>query len=467
VRAVVLAAGEGRRLRSVHPGPKPLFPLLGLPLIVRTFCTLREAGITDIVVVLGHRGDEVREALGDGARWGVRLTYAECPDWEKGNGASVLAAAPHVAGERSWLLLMADHLVTPELVKRVAECAPPEGGVAVGVDFNPGRVPDLDEATKVQTDRLASYAETAAAAAPAANAVATARGVRPAVVAIGKDLTAFDGVDCGVFHATGGLLDALRECAAEGRHTLSDGVRRLAAAGRALACDIGDARWCDVDDPAAVRYARRMLLEQLPTPRDGLVSRHLNRKLSVPISAFLARFAVTPNQLSFATFLLTALAAGLFAVGAFAAGGVVAQVASVLDGVDGEIARLKFLRSRFGELFDAILDRIGDGLLLAGLTYGTYAATESRWALLFGALALIGSPLSMMIKDRYRAMTGDLYRPDVHDGWVRYLLANRDGRMFVLFVGGVFELGLATLAVLALTSLTQAVVRLIRIRKFL
>ncbi|WP_172673570.1 CDP-alcohol phosphatidyltransferase family protein, partial [Calditerricola satsumensis] len=214
-------------------------------------------------------------------------------------------------------------------------------------------------------------------------------------------------------------------------------------------------------------HARRMLLEQLPTPRDGLISRHLNRKLSVPISAALARFAVTPNQLSFATFLLTALAAGLFAAGAFVAGGVVAQVASVLDGVDGEIARLKFLRSRFGELFDAILDRIGDGLLLAGLTYGTYAATGSEWALLFGALALIGSPLSMMIKDRYRAMTGDLYRPDVHDGWVRYLLANRDGRMFVLFLGGILEQGLATLAVLAFTSLTQAVVRLARLKKFL
>ncbi|HEY8342316.1 MAG TPA: NTP transferase domain-containing protein [Calditerricola sp.] len=459
MRAVVLAAGEGRRLRNVHPGPKPLFPLLGLPLIVRTFCTLREAGIADIVVVLGHRGDEVRAALGDGSRWGVRVTYAENPEWEKGNGASVLAAAPHVAGERSWLLLMADHLVTPELVKRVAACTPPEGGVAVGVDFAPARVPDLDEATKVQTDRLTAR--------EAADGGAANQDTRPSVVAIGKDLATFDGVDCGVFHATSGLLDALRACAAEGRHTLSDGVRRLAAQGRAVACDIGDARWCDVDDAAAVHHARRLLLEQLPTPRDGLISRHLNRKLSVPISAVLARFSVTPNQLSFATFLLTALAAGLFAAGAFVAGGVVAQVASVLDGVDGEIARLKFLRSRFGELFDAILDRIGDGLLLAGLTYGTYVATGSPWALLFGALALIGSPLSMMIKDRYRAMTGDLYRPDVHDGWVRYLLANRDGRMFVLFLGGILEQGMATLAVLAFTSLTQAVVRLARLKKFL
>ena len=57
-QALVLAAGRGRRLN--HDQPKPLFPLLGMPLLARALFTLEAAGITDAYVVLGHEADEVQ-----------------------------------------------------------------------------------------------------------------------------------------------------------------------------------------------------------------------------------------------------------------------------------------------------------------------------------------------------------------------------------------------------------------------
>ena len=61
-----------------------------------------------------------------------------------------------------------------------------------------------------------------------------------------------------------------------------------------------------------------------------------------------------------------------------ALGGLIAQFASIIDGCDGENARLKFLKSDFGGWFDAVLDRYADALLLFGLTWHAHAAGPLR-----------------------------------------------------------------------------------------
>lgn len=111
------------------------------------------------------------------------------------------------------------------------------------------------------------------------------------------------------------------------------------------------------------------------------------------------------------------------------------QFASILDGVDGEIARLKFMRSNYGGLLDAILDRYGDFLIIIGMTYAWYTAAADPLALGIGAAALTGIPLSMLFKEKFHALTGKPYIPEIHDGITRYLPANRDGRLFIIFLG--------------------------------
>lgn len=79
IRAMILAAGRGERLRPLTDHtPKPLIPVQGKPLIVHHIERLAKAGITDIVINLNHLAEQIPAALGDGSRWHVRLHYS----WE-------------------------------------------------------------------------------------------------------------------------------------------------------------------------------------------------------------------------------------------------------------------------------------------------------------------------------------------------------------------------------------------------
>jgi len=77
IRAMILAAGRGERMRPLtDTTPKPLLDVGGKPLIAHHIERLAAAGIRDIVINLAHLGEQIPKALGDGARWGVRLHYS-------------------------------------------------------------------------------------------------------------------------------------------------------------------------------------------------------------------------------------------------------------------------------------------------------------------------------------------------------------------------------------------------------
>jgi dTDP-glucose pyrophosphorylase len=80
VEAVVMAAGEGRRLRPLtERWPKPLLPIDGRPVIATLLRELVEAGCGPITVVTGHLAEQVEALLGDGAAFGVEMRYARQP----------------------------------------------------------------------------------------------------------------------------------------------------------------------------------------------------------------------------------------------------------------------------------------------------------------------------------------------------------------------------------------------------
>ncbi len=78
IRGVILAAGKGSRIRPFSETyPKPLLPVLDRPLMVWQIQSMVELGIRDITIVIGHLGHRIVSELGDGARFGARLTYVE------------------------------------------------------------------------------------------------------------------------------------------------------------------------------------------------------------------------------------------------------------------------------------------------------------------------------------------------------------------------------------------------------
>ena len=175
------------------------------------------------------------------------------------------------------------------------------------------------------------------------------------------------------------------------------------------AVDMDGLFWQDVDTPGALRCAESSLFTNLGKPTDGLVSRHLNRKISTRISRLLVRTPVTPNQISIATMLLSFLATWFIASGDYfrlALGGLLFQFASILDGCDGEVAKLKFLNSRSGEWLDTLADNVSYFVYFFGVTYGMYRLTADSHILTIGWTALAMDVFSISLITLYLRHVG-------------------------------------------------------------
>lgn len=222
--AVLLAAGEGSRLRPAAPF-KPLCQVGGAALVDHAIAGLADAGMARVVVVTGYGAAEIEAYLGE-RRWPVQVDVVRTPDWRLPNGVSALAAAALV-GASGALLAMCDHLVDPRLYARLATAGAGEG-LRLGVDRSLGhRWVDPDDVTCVRTD-----------------------GAR--IVAIGKGLEPHDAYDTGVFAVGVPFFDALASLPAP---SITEAVRRLADEDKAHVVDCTGIAWIDVDDAPALASA--------------------------------------------------------------------------------------------------------------------------------------------------------------------------------------------------------------------
>lgn len=222
--AILLAAGEGSRLRSAAPS-KPLCHVGGRPLIEHAIAGLAEAGLARVVVVLGYEAERIEAHLA-ARHWPIAVETVRTRDHRLPNGVSVLATEQALAGEDA-VLAMCDHLVEPALYARVAQ-AGTGGGARLGIDRRiTSDLVDLDDVTCVRTEG-------------------------EAIAAIGKHLADYDAFDTGVFAIGPALFAALNSLSAP---SLTEGMRVLAAYGGALTVDCSDLDWIDVDDPAALDKA--------------------------------------------------------------------------------------------------------------------------------------------------------------------------------------------------------------------
>jgi CDP-L-myo-inositol myo-inositolphosphotransferase len=389
-----------------------------------------EAGADEFYVVIGYQGERVRlflERLSE--QLAIRITPLVNDDWDKENGVSILKARDVL--HEPFLLLMADHLFDPNLVRRLTTMTLGDGEIMLVVDRNTRNpLVDMEDVTRVKVEDDGPME-------------------RKKIRDIGKGLADFNGFDTGIFLCSPAIFKALEQSKEkDGDTTLSGAVQILAAAGHAKAIP-SHGFWIDVDDPAALRKAEQALLTRLrDKPNDGPVARYLNRPLSVRISRYLVQRDVTPNQISLFSFLCSLLAAGLFALGGYFAlllGGVVAQFASVIDGCDGEVARLKYQSSDFGGWFDAVLDRYADAFLLFGLTWHLLAVEVNGWILFVGFMAIIGSFMLSYTADKY----DNLMRDRIRAGGKAGLRMGRDVRVFLIFLGAVANMVLPVLVLIA------------------
>lgn len=409
-KVVILAAGRGSRLREGKNELKPMRRVLGLPLLERVVLSCKAAGISEFLVVTGYRTKRMRSFLARlASKRSVGIEVVENPDWEKGNGTSVLACNGKLT--EPFVLVMGDHLFESRLLAELLGMEPRDGSCYLAIDRRTARVFDLGDATKVAT-----------------------RSGR--ITAIGKNLKSYNGIDTGIFLLTPAVFPALARAQAKGRYGLSDGIAELVAEDRIRVYDIGRRFWLDVDTPKSLREAERRLATQVGKPsEDGFIAPYLNRPLSIRLSWLLAHTPITPNTITIVSFAIALIGAWLFTRQAYLPvllAGILIQVASIIDGCDGEIARLKELGSRFGALLDTLLDRYADLAIAAGITYGFWLSHPQFWVWLAGIGALSGFLLASYAKKEYQLR---FRKPPPLSFLPR--LAKRDFRLFVIFLGAV------------------------------
>jgi phosphatidylglycerophosphate synthase len=188
----------------------------------------------------------------------------------------------------------------------------------------------------------------------------------------------------------------------------------LVASGRARSLDVEGHWHARADEPAGRRRAFDALFDACRKSVDGLVSRHLNRHVSIAISKRIVETGLTPNMTSVITFFFALGGAACVAQGSYAgllAGAFLFQWNSILDGVDGELARVRFQQSKLGQWIDTVADDVSSLVFYGGLAIGCAAHPHARW--LQGAAAIAMVSLVGMAAQYYvelaRLGSGDFY----------------------------------------------------------
>ncbi|MDP2727427.1 MAG: CDP-alcohol phosphatidyltransferase family protein, partial [Dehalococcoidia bacterium] len=167
------------------------------------------------------------------------------------------------------------------------------------------------------------------------------------------------------------------------------------------------------------------------------------------LARWLAQTPATPNQVSLASFAIAMGSLGLFLCGQNLLAGLAAQTSSVVDGIDGDLARFKGTGTPSGAFLDAVLDRYADVAILAGLALWSLAFESKglrELTLLVATLAIVGALMVSYSRARAEASLGAAFQG------LPGFLASRDTRLFLVMLGAVLGQGLATLSILAVLS---------------
>ena len=434
MKALIIAAGQGKRLRPIGD-TKPLVTLLGLGLIERVILTAKKSGIKEFCIVTGYHGEQIREALSDGEKYGVKIQYVQNDSWTRGNAISILKARDNF--KESFVLLMADHNYDHRILDRLLKTKIGKDECILCVDRNPKNHLNIDDATKVRT-------------------------VDHIIEAIGKDLIDYNCIDTGIFICSPVIFDVLEQSVSQGDEGLSGGIKILAQRHKMRYMQLEDNFWIDVDDKTDRKNAELLICNKLKKDTDGPVSRILNRPISLRISKILLKTGITPNQISILSFVIGLAGASFFFVGEYfylILGAMLVHFHSVVDGCDGEVARLKLRQTKYGGWLDSVLDRYADAAIILGLSYGYWSITGDATIWIIGFFALIGTFLNSYTSSKYDSIfkNGDMAKRS------RFRMG-RDVRLLLIVIGALTNQVLIMLIILAVISNFEALRRLIVFR---
>lgn len=363
--------------------------MAGREILFRNMALLARLGVEEFIVVTNPDYSERIKTFLEGSGFRHRLLVNQHP--ERGQGSS-LYTAKEVTAER-FILFMSDHLYSPEFLEEAVRAE----GIVVD---EAGTYINREEATKVLCE-----------------------GGR--VRDIGKGIREYHGYDTGFFVLERGIFGRVESLLKEkGSVEMSEIVKDAS-----LRCTTVTGHfWIDVDTPEDVARARRQIVRSsVKGVGDGYISKKLNRRVSLALSEYLVE-RITPNQATVLSFMLGMISA-VAALFQPWVGGLLYQLSSMLDGIDGEIARASIRITKFGGWLDSVLDRYVDFAFILALALWLRPEL-AFWAIV--APAIFGSTMISYSTERYKGA----YYEDVYAviPSMKYLLGKRDERIFLIMV---------------------------------
>ena len=174
----------------------------------------------------------------------------------------------------------------------------------------------------------------------------------------------------------------------------------------------------------------------------------LIRQILGPVTQLLARLQISPNAVSVTGFLVTIVAVGLFIGGAPVAAGLIFLLGSLLDVLDGELARASNRVTPFGAVFDSLLDRISEGVLLIAIAW--YFADRGEVAgVVITVAGMLGSVSTSYVRARAEAVGATCTV-----GWI-----TRPERIIILTVGMISGQIFAAIVILFVLSTLTVIQR--------
>jgi phosphatidylglycerophosphate synthase len=370
----------------------PLTLVGGLPLFLRTVLTLQRAGITNFIILSGVEEESLKRLLNQDPRIVAVVRWMPVHEFPLDDPHTWEALGRDIRG--NCVVIGANLVFSRGFVEQLRQQAQAEDGQRVLMTACPGDGPARRESAEMM--------------------------VVPARLFQGEAWRSLSERHDAPLH----LIRA--HAAAEGRlNTVS--------------INPDSSQWCrTVRIQADVRDAEWRLLQSPKGSYDGFIDTYFNRKVANGLTRLFVMAGWSPNAVTALSLLIGFTAAGFFAHGAYLAGVIGAllfQVSAIIDCCDGDVARLTFRESRFGEQLDLIGDNVVHMAMFAAIGWAAYV-NEGGWLFLaLALLAMIGNALSLWfvtrVKVRNDRQTGA--RP-LQSARSEFLLKNMVSRDFSIVV---------------------------------
>ena len=437
----VFTSGSGDAGQAL---PSPLMRVAGMTLFQRAVLTLQRGGISQIWVLAGKEEAALRELLREDTRLQAAVRWLPVREFPPHDPQTWETLAEEVS---SGCMVVGCHTIFSSSLIQQLRQEGAEGKAVVVIGHSDESYPLGNPSIVVKPQSNEGHSSSSVVfrdppVVPPGEMTSGGKGNEDPDVSFVADLMVLPGRLLGI----SGVLHA------HGTNPLRLALEQAAVEGTVTAIPSGSNWFRDVRGPKGPRLAEQTLFRSLQTLKgglDGFVDRYVNRKCSGLFTRLFLKLGWTPNMITMVSMVVGLVAAGFFVPGSWEMaimGALLFQLSVIIDCCDGEVARLTFSESKFGQELDIWADNVVHIAIFAGIACGAYLQgpwEQMNLPLVLGASAVLANIASLLLvnvarglRSRHRDLGGLTERQRTKIDFMLGNVANRDFSVVVLICAG-------------------------------